>query len=132
MKKTFSLALVISLVMCLACCTSTKTAWNELKPSEQSVIIISGLQTQLDTLFTVGKDYVSRHPEKQEIWKTKVVPAFDTTNKTILAYAILVGKGETTPDAIANAIVPLVQSIAKLLKAIGVENSLIENITGGK
>lgn len=132
MKKTFSLALVIGLAICLSCCTSTKTAWEELKPSEQSVILISGLQTQLDTLFMIGKDYVARHPEKQEIWKAKIVPAFDTANKTILAYAILVGKGETTPTAIANAIVPLVQSIANTLKAMGVDNGLVDNIIGGK
>lgn len=128
MKKLIAIPLILFLV---ACCGTVKESWDNMSNNEKAVIIVSGLQTQLDGLFTIGKDYVNSHPDKQEIWKTKIIPAFDTANKTLLSCATLIGKENLSAEEIAETMIPLIKSIAELLKSMGVDGKLINSVTGG-
>ena len=113
------LVLLVLIAMVLSSCASManlQESWNKLTPDEKARIISSGFQTQLDTLFDTGKAYVVANPDKQAVWKTQAVPAFDTCNKALRVYMI----GNTTPEEVYNAIPPLLESVVKSLKAMGV------------
>lgn len=113
------LVLLVLIAMVLSSCASManlQEAWNKLTPDGKARIIASGFQTQLDTLFDTGKAYVVANPDKQTVWKTQAVPAFDTCNKALRVYMI----GNTTPEEVYNAIPPLLESVVKSLKAMGV------------
>jgi len=128
MKKNIAvLVICISLLSCNYGCALFNSAindiqasWNKLTPNERARIVVGGFQDQLKTLFDLGKSYVSSHPEKQTEWKTKVVPAFDTANKSARGYITMVGAGTATPDTVFKEMTPLVVSIANLLTAMGV------------
>lgn len=107
---------VVTLLMGCASMANLQEAWNKLTPDGKARIIASGFQTQLDTLFDTGKAYVTANPDKQAVWKAQVVPAFDTCNKALRVYMI----GNTTPEEVYNAIPPLLESVVKSLKAMGV------------
>lgn len=117
MKRKLCLAVLVMFV--LASCASManlQVGWNKLTPDGKARIIASGFQTQLDTLFDTGKAYVVANPDKLPMWKSQVVPAFDTCNKALKVYMV----SQSTPEAIYKEIPPLLKSVIASLKAMGV------------
>jgi len=108
---------VVTLLMGCASMANLQEAWNKLTPDGKARIIASGFQTQLDTLFDTGKAYVTANPDKQAVWKAQVVPAFDTCNKALRVYMV----GNATPEKIYSEMPPLLESVVKSLKAMGVQ-----------
>jgi hypothetical protein len=88
--------------------------------NDKARIVVGGFQDQLNTLFDVGKSYVASHPDKVIEWKTKVIPAFDTANKSLRGYIVAIGMGTATPEAIFKEIPPLIISVVGLMQAMGV------------
>ena len=118
MKRKICLAIVMMLVLTsCASMANLQEAWNKLTPDGKARIIASGFQTQLDTLFDTGKTYVTANPDKQAVWKAQAIPAFDTCNKALKVYMV----GNATPEKIYSEIPPLLESVVKSLKAMGVK-----------
>jgi ABC-type Fe3+-hydroxamate transport system substrate-binding protein len=111
--------LIMALVGC-ATVANLQTAWNKLTPNDKARIVVGGFQDQLNNLFALGKSYVASHPEKATEWKTKVIPAFDTANKSLRGYIVAIGMGTATPEAVFKEIPPLIVSVVTLLQAMGV------------
>ncbi len=125
------LVVVLCIMFLLAGCATFQEKWNALERNEKARVIVAGVQTELESLFDAGKAYVDANPDKKDMWKKQVVPAFDTANKTIAAYIVFIGKGEATPEGAVNTLFPLLKSIVNLLAAMGLDVQTIENIIGG-
>ena len=128
MKVLRNISVLFVLVVFMAGCASfgaymadLQSKWNKLTPNEKALIVVGGFQDQLSTLFATGKSYVAANPAKTEEWKTSVVPAFDTANRALKNYIILIGQGKCTPELVFKEIPPLVQSVITLLQAMGVK-----------
>lgn len=113
-KRQISLLLIL---LFLFACTTVQTDYNKLTLDEKVRFKIGIAQSQLETLFDSGKSYVTTHPESQVIWKTKVIPAFDTANKTLRT--IISMQGTITPETIDAQMNPLIDSITNLLLDMG-------------
>jgi uncharacterized protein YceK len=118
-KSCFIVVIIMALVGC-ASVANLQTAWNKLTPNDKARIVVGGFQDQLNTLFDVGKSYVASHPDKAIEWKTKVIPAFDTANKSLRGYIVTIGMGTATPEAIFKEIPPLIVAVVGLMQAMGV------------
>jgi len=126
-----SIVIGICLLFVLASCATFQDKWNGLQQNEKARVIVGGVQKELNDLFDIGKAYVDANPDKKEMWKGQVVPAFDTANKTIAAYIVFIGKGEATPEGAVNTLFPLLKSVVNLLASMGLDMQTIENIIGG-
>jgi len=126
-----SIVIGICLLFVLASCATFQEKWNALGRNERARVIVAGVQTELESLFDAGKAYVTANPDKQEMWKKQVIPAFDTANKSIAAYIVFIGKGEATPEGAVNTLFPLLKSVVNLLASMGLDMQAIENIIGG-
>lgn len=111
---------VICIVMLLVGCSyfgTIQQKWDNLTSDEKARIIVNDMQGQLDNLFNAGKVYVTANPKYAGEWKGKIVPAFDTANKS-LATVIALGS-KATPDILYSKIQPQITSIVNMLIAIG-------------
>ena len=115
-KRQISLLLIL---LFLFACTTVQTDYNKLTLDEKVRFKIGVAQSQLETLFDSGKSYVNIHPEYQVTWKTKVIPAFDTANKTLRTIILMEQQGTITPETIDSQMNPLIDSITNLLLGIG-------------
>jgi len=119
--KVKSIGLVLLFVSLVGCAYfgTIQDKWARLTPDEKARIILSDIQGQLSNLFDVGKAYVSANPKYNGIWKEKIVPAFDTANRSIKT-AIELGKGKgLSPSFIYDTVQPNVNSVITLLEQIG-------------
>lgn len=117
---------VVTLLMGCASMANLQEAWNKLSPNNKARIVVGGFQDQLNTLFDLGKAYVTAHPDKLPMWKGQIIPAFDTANKMLRGYILLLGSidgGMVTPEQLYKEIPPIILSITKLLTSMGVKIS---------
>jgi ABC-type Fe3+-hydroxamate transport system substrate-binding protein len=121
MKRSICLFFVLVLLAGCATMTNLQTSWNKLTPNDKARVVVGGFQDQLNNLFDIGKVYVLANPDKAEQWKTKVIPAFDTANKSLRTYIIMVGMGTATPEMVFKEIPAMITSITDLLKVMGVK-----------
>ncbi len=125
--RTAKVSLALFVVLTLMACASIvdlQAKWNKLSEPEKTRIILGGFQDQLDNLFQAGKAHVVVNPSQQVVWKQKVIPAFDTANKTLRGLTILassIDAGNVTPQKVYETIPPLIQSVVKLMLAMGVK-----------
>jgi len=118
MKK--KLLILLPIILALVACAGVQEKWNKLTPDEKARIIIGDFQGQLDNLFDQGKAYVVAHPDKQELWKTKAIPAFSVANQS-LASVITLGKTKPlTPDQVYAVVQANVNAVVTLLTQMGV------------
>jgi hypothetical protein len=121
MKRSICLFFVLVLLAGCATMTNLQTSWNKLTPNDKARVVVGGFQDQLNNLFDLGRVYVLAHPEKAEQWKTKVIPAFDTANKSLRTYIIMVGMGTATPEMVFKEIPAMIVSVVDLLTVMGVK-----------
>jgi hypothetical protein len=100
---------------------TTQEQWNKMTPDEQSRVVISGLQKQLNTKFDETKLFVTGKPELQDTWKRNLVPAFDTCNKSLLKMKGLAEKGQMTPDQVYITFKPELDKLILYLLQIGMK-----------
>jgi hypothetical protein len=120
--RRIRLPALIIICMALVACQyigTVQSKWSALTPDEKARIILSDMQGQLSNLFDQGKLYVTANPNYQDVWKGKIVPAFDVANKS-LASAIALGKTKgLTPDYIYQSVQPNIINVINLLVQIG-------------
>ena len=116
-KTSLALFIVLTLVSC-ASVIDLQARWNKLSEPEKTRIILGGFQDQLDNLFEVGKAHVKANPNQQVVWKSKVIPAFDTANRTLRAFMTM---ASPSPEQVYKDMPVLIQSIVKLMLAMGVK-----------
>lgn len=120
-KRTILVVLMIFFLMSCTTIATLQQQWNKLTPNEKARIVVGGFQDQLNTLFDIGKAYVDKNPDKLPVWKSQVVPAFDTANKALKGYIILIGAGTATPEMLYKEIPPVIKSVISLLTNMGVK-----------
>ena len=121
--RTARIGIIVLLAFVMAGCATFQEKWNGLSDQERARVIVGGVQKQLADLFAAGKAYVAANPDKAEQWKAKVVPAFDTANKAVAAYIVIIGQGQATPETAIKALFPLIKAVTDLLKGLGVDLS---------
>lgn len=118
------LAVVTLLIVMLVSCTALlQEQWNNLSPTDQAKVVISGLQDQLNDNWRIAKTYVDARPtdvDLQATWKVSIVPAFDVANKALFSATNLAGQGKITPDQVYSSVMPVVQKVLDLLIARGI------------
>jgi len=119
-RCTFRLLALFLVFMFLAGCAGVAEKWENLTPAEQSRVVLSGMQDQLNNLFDTGKAFIALHPEKAETWKTKIVPAFSAANHAIASAVTLCMTENVTPNDVYKAVQPLITEVINLLAEIGV------------
>ena len=107
------IAPLLLMLMLVAC------AGSQVTPDQEARIVLNQVQDNLTVLFDIGKTYVSANPQYQEAWKTKIVPTFDTANKSMAAALALAKEGKYTPADVQAKIMPVINSIVALLAQIG-------------
>lgn len=110
---------IVALCVGLFGCAGIQDKWNALSADEKARIVINDLQGQLNTLFDTSRAYVTANPKYQVDWKTKIVPAFDVANKSLLSAMTLAKSGQITPDQVYAQIQPVMNSVINLLVSIG-------------
>ena len=106
-------------LMLLVSCAGLQAKWAALTPDEKARIVISDLQGQLDNGFTQGKAYVIANPKYQDVWKSKIVPAFSVANQS-LASVITLGKTKPlTPEFVYAQAQVQVTNVLNLLIQLG-------------
>lgn len=129
MRTIRDLRVILSVLVVLAVlsgCAGMQDKWNKLTPNEKARIIVNGFQNSVESLFDTGKAYVTANPSKQEMWRTKAIPAFDAANKSIIVAINLCAAGGATPEVIYKSIGPAIDAIVAILKAIGVDESKLK------
>ena len=113
--------LILFLVLFLTGCASLQEKWDRATEDEKARIIISQFQGTLKSSFILAEAFVKANPQYNEVWKTKVLPMFDFTNK-ILGDFIQRGKaGEKfTVLQVTSAVAWRIQEIEIILKLWGV------------
>lgn len=117
-KGKFILGLCL-VVFLLVGCAGIQEKWNNLNSDEKARIILNDLQSQLNTLFDTGKAFVVANPQHTATWKTKIIPAFDLANKSLLSAMNLSKLGQITPDEVYGQVQPVLNSCINLLVQIG-------------
>lgn len=118
MKKMAVMMTLLSIS--LIACGGIQKQWDAKTPTEKAQIIISGLQDEVGALFNAGLEYVNNNPQHREVWKKKIVPAFDVANKAInSAIQIAMTKG-ITPAQVYQMVQPALDSVKELMISIGV------------
>ena len=118
-KYLFSILSLVLAVTLMSGCAALVEKWKALDPDEKARIILNEGQDQLANLFVVGKTYVDANPEAKEAWQTKIIPVFDTANKT-LAHAMALAQVEEITPAEAEAVIqPFLTDIFALLVELG-------------
>jgi len=120
MRKRISLFLVMVVMMAMVgACAGVQEKWNALTPDEKARIVIGDVQAQINTLFDTGKAYVTANPKYQDIWKSKIVPAFSVANQS-LASVITLGKTKPlNPELVYAQVMGQVNNVLALLIQIG-------------
>lgn len=129
MRTIRDLRVILSVLVVLSVlsgCAGMQEKWNKLTPNEQARVIVGGFQDTAESLFDTGKAYVAANPSKQEMWRTKAVPAFDAANKSIMVAINLCAAGGATPEGIYKSIGPAIAAIVAILRAIGVDESKLK------
>lgn len=119
-KKIGVLALVLLFLASCVPMGAVQDKWNKLTPGEKARVILGGIQKDLDQKFDQGKAYVTLYPQHQAKWKTRIVPAFDTANKTLAASIQLAMAEKLSPDQAYAKMQPLITQVLVLLVEIGV------------
>lgn len=114
-------ALVLMVALALVNCAGSQVqqSWNALSPGDKARVVLDGMQTELNTKFDQAKAYVMVNPQYQDTWKTKIVPAFDTTNRAIASSVILAKQEKLTPDQVYSQLQPMINNIINMLIQIG-------------
>lgn len=112
---------ILSVLICLALvsCATIQERWNALTPDEKARIIINDLQTQLETLWNKGKDYVNQNPQYSQIWRDEIVPAFSTANTCLKTVIMIAQTRGITPDQVYSYVQPALDKIMFYLIKIG-------------
>lgn len=118
MRKVRILSVVLTCLLLLSC-AGLQAQWNKLSPDQKASIILNGLQDELSATFDSGKAYVQANPKYQDIWRQKIVPAFDVANKALTNAIKLASSGKMTDTEVYGNIQPLVTSTLNLLTSIG-------------
>uniref|UniRef100_A0A6M3LG51 Uncharacterized protein n=1 Tax=viral metagenome TaxID=1070528 RepID=A0A6M3LG51_9ZZZZ len=119
-RKRITLTLIIIfLVFGPFGCATLGERWGDLSQDDKCRIIVNDMQDQLINLFEIGKVYVSAHPESQETWKGKIVPAISSANKAIATCILLIEGGDLTPGEAYRFIQPLINEVIGLLVDLG-------------
>lgn len=113
-----SIVMVLVLLMLIACAT-LQQQWSKLTPDQKARIILNGLQDELSTAFDSGKAYVQANPKYRDVWKQKIVPAFNMANKAVASALKLANRGKMTDTEVYSTVQPLVTSTVSLLTSIG-------------
>lgn len=108
-------AVLVAAVFLFAGCA----AWDALSPDEKARATVDMMQIQLEETFDQAKAYVELHPEYADVWKAKVVPAFDLANKALADAIELAQKEQITPADIRAKVNPLVNRVIIYLHEIG-------------
>ncbi len=128
-RKNLKLLFLVPVIFALAGCSlftppPADQFWNNLNPDQKARIIIDGLQTKLGILFDNGKTYIVVHPQYQQDWQKKIVPAFDLANKAIKDQITLGKAGALNPDNVYLSLQPLVNQVVLYLVQIGAVSSV--------
>ena len=129
--KTARIGIIVLLAFVMTGCATFQEKWNGLSDQERARVIVGGVQKQLTDLFAAGKAYVAANPDKQDDWKNKVVPAFDTANKAVATYIVMIGQGQATSEGAVKTLFPLLKSVIALMGAMGLDTATINGIVGG-
>ena len=92
------LLLIVLTFTLLSCATA------QLTPDQQSRVALDRAQTQLNVWWDAAYTFYKAQPQKADEWKTIVVPAFDTCNKTLAALIVQYKTGAVTPDQLQNVV----------------------------
>lgn len=111
MKKASVFVLCFFLISC--------AGFKQRTPDEQKRIIIDQAQSQLETFFDVGKQYVMLHPQHQTVWKEKIVPAFKVANETIKMATIMARTDMYTPEQVKAMMQVEINKVLMFLIDIG-------------
>jgi type II secretory pathway component PulK len=101
--------------------TTVQESWNKLTPDEQARVIVGGLQKNLDQKFDEAKAIVVANPQYQDLWKTKIVPAFDKANKNLKSISELTQIGKMTPDQVYLKFKPELDTLMLYLIMLGMK-----------
>lgn len=118
-RKVQIIWLVVVVSFLMVGCAGIQEKWNALSSDEKARIILNDLQSQLNTVFDVGKAFVASNPQYKDKWKTQIVPAFDVANNSLLSAMNLVKTGQLTPDQAYSQVQPVINSVINLLISIG-------------
>lgn len=111
--------LILMFIPLLLSCASIQERWNSLSPDEKARIIVSDLQSQLETLFDKGKSYVQNNPQYLPVWKEKIVPTFDLANDTLKRVIFIIRTKGMGPSDIYQTVQPYLDKIIAYLIEIG-------------
>ena len=114
MRRQIKLFMVMVVFLSLVAC-----AGQQVTKDQEARILLNSIQDNLGVLFDAGLAMSKTKPEYQIIFKAKIIPIFDLTNKTIKDAMELAKKGSYTPTDVNAKVVPLVNSIIVLLAQIG-------------
>ena len=129
--KTARIGIIVLLAFVMTGCATFQEKWNGLSDQERARVIVGGVQKQLTDLFAAGKAYVAANPDKKDEWQAKVVPAFDTANKAVATYIVMIGQGQATSEGAVKTLFPLLKSVIALMGAMGLDTATINGIVGG-
>lgn len=108
-------ATVVILCLFIIGCAGFK----ERSPDEQKRIILNQAQSQLETFFDIGKQYVVLNPQHQEVWKAKIVPAFKIANDTLKMATIMARTDMYTPEQVKAMMQVEINKVLMFLIDIG-------------
>lgn len=111
--------MMFAVIIIVSGCAGTKASWEKLTPDDQSRVVVSGMQKQLNTLFDKGLDFVILNPQYEDRWTKDVLPAFDKANKALRVLEETAIIGNMTPEKALERAVPLIQAVNNLLISIG-------------
>lgn len=111
--------LVLLILLGMVSCATLQDTWNKATPQERTRIVVSDLQATLKASLIVGGAYVRAHPEKQGIWKQKVLPIAELANKKLL----VAGTQVTSWEQATAEIGPLLMEINTLILNWGVSQA---------
>ncbi|MCL6577992.1 MAG: hypothetical protein K6T73_01215 [Candidatus Bathyarchaeota archaeon] len=117
--KRFWKFLPLIMALFVLSCAGVQQQWNRLTPDEKARVILNDMQEQLNTLFNQGKLYVQANPKHQQIWKEKIIPAFETSNRALGTAMELARNKQISPQETYNRFQPLINSVVNLLVEIG-------------
>lgn len=108
-------------ILCLIALLSLLSCASNVTSDQQARIVLGDVQQQLDVAFDVAKAYYDQHPDKKAEWQGKVIPIFDTANKSLLNLETLYKRGAITmQDAVAQA-QPILTNVVQTLATLGVK-----------
>jgi len=116
-KTALMCILLIALIVVFSGCSLL----SGLTRDEKARLITDGWQETLGDLWTEGKAYIAEHPQHQELWKEKVVPAFDIANTTLKDIIDLAQKEDITPQEVEDMMGPLLKKIYGYMAQLGID-----------